>query len=187
MRATLLDDHFSNSHNNLISQTFSTSWLPLIPTLDSPPELPYNIPVASILSSNVLGTWSSEPHSTKSVQASVSIRTPLLASPKKHKGMFSIQGEEKVGSCGTPITFDDLVKQSDKNGMWNGNLHVSCLTRHREPYFHLASPQSMLPSQMHVHTHAPQSIGYDMFVKWLETGGDVEEGGEILQSLTLDD
>ena len=186
MRATLLDDHFSNSHSNLISQMISTSWLPLIPTLDSPPKLPDNIPVASILSSNVLGTWSSEPHSTKSVQAS-SIRTLLLASPKKHKGMFSIQGEEKVGACGTPITFDDLVKQSDKNGMWNGNLHVSCLTQHREPYFHLASPQSMLPLQMHVHTHAPQSIGYDIFVKWLETGEDIEGEGEILKSLTLDD
>jgi hypothetical protein len=179
----LLEDHFSNSHSDLITknlaQTFSTSWLPSIPTMDSPPELPNNIPVASILSCTVLGTWSSEPH-TKSVQLSVSIRTPLLASPKKHKMLLSIQGEEKVGSCGMPITFDDLVKQSDNNGMWNGNLHVSCLTRHREPYFHLASPQSMLGSQMHVHTHAPQSIGYDIFVRWLETKKDVEEG-EILK------
>ncbi len=92
-----------------------------------------------------------------------------------------------MGSYGTPITFDDLVKQSDRNGMWNGNLLVSCLTRYREPYFHLASPQSILPSQMHVHTHAPQSIGYDIFVRWLETEEDVEREETLLKSLTLDD
>jgi hypothetical protein len=180
-RPGALEVHVSEIHPEIIGLPLTSplllpSWMPPFTTQQNLQalNLPISVSPAEILTGACkAGGWKV----TKELQAH-DIQTQFpLASPKKYQkpGSLSTGG----GKGAEDMNFADLLRESDKHGMWIGDLHANCLTQGRSIHIDLSRSQSMFPPEACIYKLPPKTIHYKVFEQRLETL-EREEGKEPL-------
>ena len=163
-RSAALDAHISEIHQDNHSSIFSLLrplWVPShLTTLQQPPDLPASIP-AEILT-GACGTWKDLKLFCK--PRVFQIKFPP-ASPKKNSRLVPFSGDaEHKGPHN--IIFADLIKESDKDGRWIGDLHGNGLIQGKGICIDTSRPQHMF-ARIHKQV-LPQTILYEAFEQRVE-------------------
>lgn len=176
-RSAALDAHFSEIHREIIGLPISSPlllplWTPSPLTTWQPPTLPAHLLPAEVLVGTCGGNWKTTNgvrHAALPAHAQF-----LLLSPRKHQkpGSLSLGGRKSPQN----MFFVDLKKESDKQGLWLGDLRANCLIRQKGSHIDLSRPQNMFPPEASIHKRHPlaQTIGYKVFEQRLE-GVESEE------------
>jgi hypothetical protein len=173
-RSAALEDHVTEIHQDIIGLSLNFPLLlPLwTPSFLTTQQLPPQLPASGISAEILTGACCGNRKASGNCQLEAPDQTQVpLGSPKKHYSRLLLGslharaggGGEKTQDTAFATVFADMIKESDKHGMWIGDLRANCLIRGKGLHVDLSRAQDMYLSEACIHKPPPQTIHYTIF------------------------